>query len=175
MDDGTANVVKQYFKALFTLSQPTNMEVVLDPVDRLVTLDMNRQLLQPYTPKEIKWALFQMHPSKSPGPDGISLFFFQKYWHIVGNDVVRVVLFVLNSCHLLHKMNYIYIILIPKKNEPQYISNYRPINLGNVVLRLFYKVLANRIKFILPNIISNAQSAFVPNHLITDNTTVAFE
>lgn len=54
MDDGTANVAKQYFKALFTLSQPTNMEVVLDPVDRLVTLDMNRQLLQPYTPEEIK-------------------------------------------------------------------------------------------------------------------------
>ena len=125
------------------------METVLDPVERLVTPNMNQQLLQPYTLEEIKRALFQMHPSKSPGPDGMSPFFFQKYWHIVGNDVVRAVLSVLNSGHLLHKMNYTHIILIPKKNEPQYISDYRPINLGNVVSRLFSKVLANRIKYCL--------------------------
>ena len=55
------------------------MDPVLDLVDRVVTLDMNNTLLQPYTPDEVKQALFQMHPSKSPGPDGMSPFFFQKY------------------------------------------------------------------------------------------------
>ena len=117
-DDGIANAVEQYFQALFTSAQPSNMETVLDLVERLVTPDMNQQLLQPYTPEEIKRALFQMHPSKSPGPDGMSPFFFQKYWHIVGNNVVRAVLSVLNFGHLLHKMNYTHVILIPKKKEP---------------------------------------------------------
>ena len=87
----------------------------------------------------------------------------------------RAVLSVLNSGHLLHKMNYTHIILIPNKKELQYISDYRPISLGNVISRLFSKVLSNHIKLILPNIISDAQSAFVPNHLITDNTVVVFE
>ncbi|KAK9988296.1 hypothetical protein SO802_028535 [Lithocarpus litseifolius] len=75
-NDGIANAAEQFFQALFTSAQPRNIENVLDPVERLVTPDMNQQLLQPYTPEEIKRALFQMHPSKSPGLDGMSPFFF---------------------------------------------------------------------------------------------------
>ena len=53
--------------------------------------------------------------------------------------------------------------------------DYRPISLSNVVSRMVSKVLANKVKGILPNIISNAQSAFVLDKLITDNTAVAYE
>lgn len=62
-----------------------------------------------------------------------------------------------------------------KKNDPQYISEFWPISLGNVVSRLFSKVLANRLKLILPRVISDAQSDFVLERLIIDNTTVVFE
>ena len=53
--------------------------------------------------------------------------------------------------------------------------DYCPISLSNVVSRMVSEVLANKVKGILPNIISNAQSAFVPDRLITDNTAVAYE
>lgn len=116
-----------------------------------------------------------MHPSKSPGPNGMSHFFFQKYWNIIGYDVTEAILPVLNSGHMLRKMNYTHIVLIPRKNDPKQMSDYRPISLGNVVSRILSKVLANRLKLILAKIISDAQSAFVLNRLISDNTTVAYE
>ena len=144
-------------------------------MDRVVTPAMNSTLLQPYTPDEAKQALFQMHPSKSLGPDGMTPFFFQKYWHIVGNDVITTMLSVLTSGRFVHKMNYTHIVLIPKKNDPRYVYHYRLISLANVVSRIVSKVLANRLKLILPNVISDSQSAFVPNRLIIDNTIIAFE
>jgi len=67
-------------------------------------------------------------------------------------------------------MSYTHIVLVPKINEPKHVSNYRPISLGNVVSKIVSKVLA-----ILPNVISDSQSVFVPNQLITNNTTVTFE
>jgi hypothetical protein len=119
-------------------------------IDRVVTPDMNCQLLAPFTALEIQQAAFQMHPSKSPGPDGMSSFFFQKYWHIVGQDVVTAILSVLKSGYMLRKANHSHIVLIPKKQNPQQISDYRPISLSNVVYKILSKVLANRLKSVLP-------------------------
>ena len=116
-----------------------------------------------------------MHPSESSGLDGMSHFFFQKYWQIVGIDVTNAGISVLHSSHFLHKMNYTHIVLISKINERKNVSDYRPISLGNVVSIIVSKLLANRLKLILPNVILESQSAFVPNQLIIDNTIVAFE
>ena len=75
-EDQISLVAENYFHDLFTSENPRNMESVLDVVEKWVTTEMNNSLLQPYTAEEVRQALFQMHPSKSPGPDGISPFFF---------------------------------------------------------------------------------------------------
>ena len=48
----------RYFQDLFTTTNPSNMDKVLNVVDRVVTPDMNHMLLQPYTPEEVRSALF---------------------------------------------------------------------------------------------------------------------
>ena len=138
-----SNIAEEYYTNLFTTTWPGNIDRVLEAVDKVVTQDMVHSLTQLYTEEEVRVALFSMHPSKSLGLDGISIFFFQKYWHIVGHNVTLAVLYVLHSGRCLKKMNFTHIVLIPKKNDPQYITEFRPISLSNVVSQIISKVLTN--------------------------------
>ena len=149
----------------------------MEAIERVVSPDMNKKLLVPYTIVEVKRAVFQMHPSKAPGPNGMSSLFFQKFWHIVGKDVVHAVLSILSSGHMLRKVNFTRITLIPKLKNPTKISGYRPIRLCNALYKIVSKCVANRLKTILTLVISDAQSTFVPGRLITDidNIIVAYE
>lgn len=151
------------------------MEECLNTVPHKVTSKMQKYLSRDYSADEIKATLFQMRPTKVPGLDGMNALFYQNCWHIVGDDVTAVVLDFLNSSLMLPKINYTDIVLIPKIKLLKRISDYRPISLSNVIYKIISKVLTNKLKIILPHLISQSQSAFVPRRLITDNVLVAYE
>ena len=105
--------------------------------------------------------LKQMHPTKSSSPDGMSPIFFQRYWDIVGPHVVDCALNILRIGVIPNGLNDTYICLIPKVNCPQKMMEFQPISLCNVIYKLVSKVLANRLKRVLSDVICDAQSAFV--------------
>ena len=164
---GIENISLEYFVSIFKSDFPSNFAESLEAISPRVTSDMNKELLAEFKAAEVWKALKQMHPTKAPGPDGMSPLFFHQYWDVVGSDVISCVLDVLNSGVLPCELIETYICLIPKVASP--------ISLCNVVYKTISKVLANRLKKILREVIDEAQSTFVPGRSITDNVLVAFE
>ena len=124
---------------------------------------------------EVQEALQQMAPLKAPGPDGMPPLFYQHFWGTMNQEVTSTILNWLNSSKLPHPINHTFITLIPKVKNPVLVSEYRPISLCNVLYKIFSKVLANRLKKFMPELITKHQSAFAKNRLISDNVLVAFE
>ena len=80
-------LIVDYFKSLFTTGEVQTAEVI-QCVDTKVISEHNSMLLTPFSAIEVKEAGFGIHPNKSPGLDEINPAFYQKFWHIVGEDVV---------------------------------------------------------------------------------------
>ena len=106
---------------------------------------------------------------------GCRPFFYQSFWKDVGSEVTEAFLSCLNSGTFLKSINHTFITLIPKVCNPESVSKFRPISLCNVFYKIISKVIANRLKSILNSIISEAQSAFIADRLITNNILIAFE
>ncbi|KAK9195743.1 hypothetical protein WN943_003868 [Citrus x changshan-huyou] len=167
-------LIVDYFKGLFTVGEVQTAEV-LQCVATKVTSEHNSMLLAPFSAIEVKDAVFGMHPDKSPGPDGMNPTFYQKFWHIVGEDVVLACLKFLQDASFPVGLNDTSIVLISKKQRPEFLSNMRPIALCNVLYKIISKMLANRMKLVLDLVISDSQSAFVPGQAITDNIIISAE
>uniref|UniRef100_A0A8I6XHE9 Reverse transcriptase domain-containing protein n=1 Tax=Hordeum vulgare subsp. vulgare TaxID=112509 RepID=A0A8I6XHE9_HORVV len=169
------NYVCSYFQGLFTSSMSGRLADLLDTVPARVTNDMNNIMSADFTCEEVKAALDHIGDLKAPGPDGMPSVVYKRNWPLMGDQVVEEVLAVLNGGEIPAGWNDTVIVLIPKVKSPSRIKDLRPISLCNVLYKLVSKVIANRMKLILPQIISDNQSAFIPGRLITDNVLISYE
>jgi hypothetical protein len=173
--DQLMSLATGYFQNLFSTDVQNPDQGVFDKVIPRVTEDMNQILLAPYTREEVKKALFNIGDLKAPGPDGLHAVFYKRFWHIIGEDLTDEVLIAVNSRTIPEGWNNTTVVLIPKVENPEFVTQFRPISLCNVIYKVISKLIANRLKRLLPEIISPTQSAFVPGRLITDNLLVAYE
>jgi hypothetical protein len=160
--EGLKALITNYFSSLFTPMTGSANTDMLHMIQPRVTHQMNEILCAEFTADEIKKALDSIGDLKAPGADGMLALFYKKYWHLVGDKVVHEVLHVLQGGCIPDGWNDTIVVLIPKVQNPERLQDLRPISLCNVVYKLVSKVLANRLKCILGEIISPNQSAFVP-------------
>nr|GEZ07468.1 RNA-directed DNA polymerase, eukaryota [Tanacetum cinerariifolium] len=124
---------------------------------------------------EIRNAVWSCGENKSPGPDGFTFDFFQKFWDVLGKDFSLAVLWFFDHCAFAKGCNSSFIALIPTCLDPKSVNDYRPISLIGSLYKVVTKILATRLSSVLHNLISEVQSAFLPNKQILDGPFILNE
>ena len=168
-------MISDYFTQIFKTNGNDSFTQIQGLLSNKVTPEMNEALIAIPSDSEIREAVMSINGNKAPGPDGFSATFYQSYWHIVGEDVVRDVRNFFISSYLHPQQNETHIRLIPKITGPRSVADYRPIALCNTHYKIIAKLLTRRLKPLLPSLISPTQSAFVSGRAISDNVLITHE
>lgn len=130
-------------------------------------------LTAPFTNEDIRRVFCNMAKNKCPGPDGFTAEFYITTWSIIKEEVCNAVHYFFNTLHMPRIVNSAAIALVPKEANPSVMSQFRPISCCNVIYKCISKLLASRLKKVLPSLISPNQTAFIPKRSIGDNILLA--
>lgn len=92
---------------------------------------------------------------------------------MVGPSIINFIEVVWSNHSLILQVNNTLLVLILKIDHPEFINQFRPIALCNVIYKYITKILVGRIKPFLDEVISPFRSSFVPGRNIHDNIIIA--
>ena len=126
--------------------------------------------------EEINKVLSKMKNNKSPGVDGFPAEFFKVFWGKLKHFVLRSLNASFTTGTMSISMRTCIINCLPKGDKPRaFLKNWRPISLLTVVYKLASAAIANRLKSVLPFIISKAQNGFLEGRFIGDTTRLVYD
>ncbi|GKE22508.1 RNA-directed DNA polymerase, eukaryota [Tanacetum coccineum] len=140
-----------------------------------LSLDQVSDLESPILRDEIRLAVWGCGEDKSPGPNGFTFEFFRKFWKVVGPDFCIAVEWFFEHGSFAIGCNSSFVALIPKILDPKIVSDYRPISLIGSLYKVITKILATRLSSVISSLISDVQSAFLPNRQILDGPFILSE
>jgi len=165
---------KMLFETRFKATK--DFGVRLDGVEfKTLSSVQSLRLIEAFSEEEIKDAMWQCEGSKSPGPDGFNFNFIKKSWNYLKDDFVAALVIFHKTGFIPRGCNASFIALVPKVKDPCKLDQFRPISLVGAVYKVITKVLAGRLKEVLPAIIDESQSAFIRTRSLVDSVLLANE
>ncbi|GKV09632.1 hypothetical protein SLEP1_g21103 [Rubroshorea leprosula] len=166
--------VARYFQTLFTEERWKRPK--LDGVNfKQVSQADNELLTRVFSEEEVKEAVWDCDSSKSSGPDGFNFRFIKEMWEDIKKEVVAFIQEFHKHGRIVRGANASFLVLIPKTENPQRIEEYRPISLIGVMYKILAKLLANRLRKVLPKVIGEQQMAFIGGRQLVDGVIIANE
>lgn len=165
----------QYFQNLLTSEVNSLDPDLISVIPQMITADQNDSLCVIPQSAEVKEAVFSLSGNSSPGPDGFSGIFYTHCWEVIEEDVVKAVQSFFQGWGLPKGVTSSILCLIPKVKSPSSYADFRPISLCNFSYKIVAKVVSDRLRKLLPIIISKEQSGFVRGRQIIDCFSLAKE
>ena len=174
-EDIILNHAKTFYKNLFTRKSNQTFGDCSTFLDGINTPSLSIEQQQfcdsPIAIEELTESLNSMHNGKTPGNDGLTIEFYKTFWDLLKFTLYNSMLYSKRHGSLSISQRQAIIKLLEKKErDKRYIENWRPISLLNVDTKIISKCLANRLKAVLPSIISHDQSAYVKGRFIGEST-----
>ena len=169
--------VKLFYETLYENKEVEDCEIssLVRDLPKLNELESNN-LEGDITYKEVCFALKNMKNFKSPGTDGFNAEFFKVFWKRLGHLVVRALNASYHSGFLTPTQRQGIIICVPKGDKPrEFIENWRPISLLNVLYKIGSACIAQRIRNVLPLLINEDQTGFISGRYIGDNIRLLYD
>jgi hypothetical protein len=138
-----------------------NLDDLIQPTAGLEQLEM------PFT-KVVDNVASNLPNNKSPEPNGYINEFVKGCWPLIARDFYDLFDGFFSGQVCLRSINTSHIVLIPKKDGPQGVLDYKPVSLLNTSKKLLTKLLANRLPIPIMRLIHKNQYAFIKTRTIQD-------
>jgi hypothetical protein len=172
--DAISDCITNFYTHLF--EEEECERPLLDGLDfSMISAEDALWLERPFGEEEVAGVVAGFNGDKALGPDGFSMGFFQSCWDILHLDVMAVLHYFHGLSSFEKSLNATFVSLIPKKTAALEFKDFRPISLVGGTYKILAKLLANRLKVVLPKIISASQNAFVQGCQILDSVLIASE
>jgi hypothetical protein len=171
--DGKAGLLWNSFRQRMGMSSsPTmlfDLSSLITPVDGMDTL------AAPFETVEIDSVVRRMPTDKAPGPDGFNGLFMKRCWEFIKKDFYSLCSALYEGQVNLECINTSYITLVPKKDGPETVNDFRPISLMNISIKLITKILADRLQGVILSLVHRNQYGFIRSRSIQDCLAWSYE
>lgn len=168
--------IESHFFKLFNSNFVRNKtNLVHKVIPKLVNDEINAMLTRIPSPDEIFHAITNLNINSAHGLDGFGTHFYVHFWHIIKTNVINAVTPFFLQGWILPNFNASNVVLIPTIQGANSLDNFMPIAMTNFKYKIISKILADRLSYILPSLISPEQKGFIAGRIIRDGICLTSE
>lgn len=143
----------EFFSNLFGIEDKPVINMDWSIIFDVTSLGLS-DLVNEFNLAEINKMVFSFDGNKASDLDGFS--FFPRFWAIIGEDLKVLLEDFYHERLDIDRLNYAFVVLIPKKDGKMTIKNFKPINLLNNKHKIIAKILSRMLAKFLPYLVDLA-------------------